>query len=237
MKFYTKIRFIAFMSLVSSGLAAQVGIGTTNPEQDLHIAGANSTIRIDGLNAINNANNNGGIYTHNVEVNADGDLVVAETKVELLMDVTNQATELFLPTAANSGYINAEIYSRSFTLGRRALIFVEYTVSCIVLSFDGTCAVNDDRAKAIYNFYYLGDGTTADTSRAYGLESQFYTNSEDNTVTGYMFNNTSTRHILEAGTYSIHLQGAVFGGGVDGKAAFSGTFGNQETLRVFAYYF
>lgn len=38
---------------------SQVGIGTTTPQQDLHVAGSTSTIRIEGLDAINNPLNNG----------------------------------------------------------------------------------------------------------------------------------------------------------------------------------
>jgi len=38
---------------------AQVGIGTTNPDQEIHIAGISSTIRIESLNAINSSSNNG----------------------------------------------------------------------------------------------------------------------------------------------------------------------------------
>ena len=38
---------------------AQVGIGTTQPQQDLHIAGDTSTIRIESLNATNIPFNNG----------------------------------------------------------------------------------------------------------------------------------------------------------------------------------
>ena len=53
-------KLILFLSIIYHISAnSQVGIGTINPERDLHIAGANSTIRIDGLNEANNVNNDG----------------------------------------------------------------------------------------------------------------------------------------------------------------------------------
>ena len=228
---------LVLVLLFTQILTAQVGIGTTDPQQDLHIAGNNATIRIDGLSAANNANNDGGIYTHNIEVDANGDLIVGKTKVESIINSKNTVSEVVILTATNSGLNSGEIYSRPFTLDRRALIFIEYTVSFTVLSFDGLCAVNDGRAKILHNFYYLGDGTTADTTNSFGLISEAYSNANDNAATGYIYNSGGGKHILEAGTYSIHLFGSVFGGGIDTTAAFRGVFGNQETLKVIAYYF
>ncbi|MGB1270353.1 MAG: hypothetical protein ACPG45_11515, partial [Flavobacteriaceae bacterium] len=64
----------AFLATTTTSFA-QVGVGTTNPLQELHIAGTSSTIRIDGLNSANNTNNNG-IDIAPVAVNALGDLQV-----------------------------------------------------------------------------------------------------------------------------------------------------------------
>ena len=47
---------LTFYSLLSIG---QVGINNTNPQQELHVSGTNSTIRIEGLNATNNPLNLG----------------------------------------------------------------------------------------------------------------------------------------------------------------------------------
>lgn len=53
-----KIIFLAliFMNIESY---AQVGIGTTDPQESLHVAGTTSTIRIEGLDVINNTLNQG----------------------------------------------------------------------------------------------------------------------------------------------------------------------------------
>ena len=64
--------FILFSSLCS----AQVGIGTTSPQKELHIAGANSTIRIEKLDAINSPTNNDGIKPALAFVNSNGDITL-----------------------------------------------------------------------------------------------------------------------------------------------------------------
>ena len=45
---------------VSQGWAQKVGFGTSDPQAALHIAGTDSSIRIEGLNGENNAKNLGG---------------------------------------------------------------------------------------------------------------------------------------------------------------------------------
>ena len=55
---------------------AQVGIGTTNPQKELHIAGASSTIRIENLNTTNSAAFNDGVKISPVFVDGNGDLTL-----------------------------------------------------------------------------------------------------------------------------------------------------------------
>jgi hypothetical protein len=55
------------------GALGQVGVGTVNPQQALHIAGQNSTIRIESLNSIN-SDLNDGIKLAPAYVDGDGDI-------------------------------------------------------------------------------------------------------------------------------------------------------------------
>ena len=55
---------------------AQVGIGTVNPQQDLHVAGTTSTIRIESQNRINEPILNTGAELAPIFVTPDGDLTV-----------------------------------------------------------------------------------------------------------------------------------------------------------------
>ncbi len=210
---------------------AQVGIGTTNPQQELHISGNSSTIRIDGLNSSNNPSNIGdGLYP--VKVNSSGDLSLGSSP-EALVSITNSMTEVNLQTTATAGLSSIELYARSFTLTQRSLVMISYTVAIEVKSFDDTGYVDDGRAKILHNYYYLGDGTNPISTTAYGLTSSVYTNSNcENTASGYMLNSNTSMQILDAGTHSIHFFGAVFGGGLSSDASFSANFGNQERLEV-----
>ena len=54
-----KIINILIVSLIATTTFAQVGIGTTNPQEDLHISGTTSSIRIESLNSTNNVFNDG----------------------------------------------------------------------------------------------------------------------------------------------------------------------------------
>ena len=61
--------------LATSITQAQVGIGTTSPQEELHIAGETSTIRIDGLNSTNNPKNNG--LDTSLSVNGSGTIILS----------------------------------------------------------------------------------------------------------------------------------------------------------------
>ncbi len=60
--------FSSFFSL------AQVGVNNTNPQEEVHVSGATSTIRVEGLNAINNPLNLGPNENTRVYANANGAL-------------------------------------------------------------------------------------------------------------------------------------------------------------------
>jgi len=68
-----------------------VGINNTNPQEELHIRGNSSNIRIEGLNEVNNPNNLGTSGTSKVFVNGAGDLVLGEVSdnVQLIFDSEN----------------------------------------------------------------------------------------------------------------------------------------------------
>lgn len=214
---------------------AQVGIGTVNPQAELHLAGSESTIRVDGLNSANNAKNLGGASMYNVMVNSDGDLTLANPSGELA-STSKIAAPVVVQTTANSGLNSSQLYSETFTITQRAMVVITYYISMDFMSYDGTMTVDDGRAKIAHNYFYLGDGTNPNTTKAYGMTSTVYSNSNCDTATGLVYNSRSTTIALEPGTYSVHLNGAVFGGDLTSEAAFRVIFGNTDRLDIQAIY-
>ena len=221
--------------LTTYGGMAQVGIGTTNPQEALHIAGNDSSVRIDGLNSTNNAKNMGGTDKYNVMVDADGNLKLAEVSGELSSE-SSMVSPVVIQTAANSGMNSNELFSKSFTLNQKALVVITYYVSMEFENYDGSDNVDDGRAKIAHNYWYLGNGVTPDTSKSYGMTSSVYFSSDTTTAAGYIYNSRSVTIPLDAGTYSVHLNGAVYGGGLTSDAAFRVTFGDLDRLDIHAIY-
>jgi hypothetical protein len=214
---------------------AQVGIGTTNPQEALHIAGSDATIRLEGLDNTNNTLNKGGTSMYNVMVDANGKLSLGEQPGQLSSE-SNMSSPVAVQTTPNSDLNSTELYSRSFTLTQRAMVVVTYYISLDFKSYDGSGCIMDGRAKIAHNYWYLGDGTTADTTKTYGMTSTAYSNSDCDTATGYVYNSRSVTIPLEAGTYSVHFNGAVYGGGITSDAAFRATFGDIDRLDIHAIY-
>lgn len=216
---------------------AQVGIGTSNPQTTLHIAGSdgNGNLRIDGLNSTNHENNFGGGSTYNVVADSEGNLSLGMLSGEISSD-SNIPTPVTVQTTATAGLNAAELYKKNFTLTQRALVVITYYVALDFENFDGTAKIDDGRAKVAHNYFYLGDGANANTSKSYGMTSVVYTNINCDTATGYIYNSRSMTIALEPGTYSVHLQGAVFGGNLTAEAAFRVKFGNGDRLDIQAIY-
>ncbi len=232
MKIITTLCLLCALAVPASW--AQVGIGTNTPQETLHIAGSESNIRIEGLNSVNNIKNLGGADMYNVMVDADGNLALSGVSGELSSE-DSMVSPVVVQTTATAGMNSSELYAKSFTLTQKALVVITYYVSMDFEDTAGTTIV-DGRAKIAHNYWYLGDGTTPDTTKSYGMTSAVYYNSDTLTASGYVYNSRSVTIPLDAGTYSIHLNGAVYGGGLTSDAAFRVTFGDVDRLDIHAMY-
>ncbi len=237
--------FIVFtMLFVTMTSYGQVGIGTTNPQQELHVAGSSSTIRIDGLNSTNNPVNTG-VRNQAVYVNANGDLILPATPAgaELLFSFNDFITTGQHVQTGTGGEGNSiQVYQTApFILTQDALIMVTYSVSLTFNNRIGSGTVTDGKPKVAHNFFYVGDGTTPNFTTTYGYSGQTYSNNASFgfTPTGFAYNQSTEFIFLTAGTHSLHFYGYVFSGdGTSTSDSFSSYMGASSTdlLKVVALY-
>ncbi|BCY27909.1 hypothetical protein [Flavobacterium okayamense] len=165
MKFIYIYPTVLFFSLATS---QNIGINTTNPQEELHVSGNTSTIRVEGLNEINNVNNLGEQSTSRVFVNEFGDLVLGEMtdNVQLIFDSENylqdvaNPTSLILQTGEGDGFSQAGIptlgIAASFTLTAPAVVEINYSVSWTVgKNFSATKKIDDYRARTVQTGVYF----------------------------------------------------------------------------------
>lgn len=151
-----------------SSIGQNVGINTTNPQEELHIAGTTSTIRVEGLDETNNINNLGQNSTSKVYVNEFGDLVLGEMtdNVQLIFDSENylqdvaNPTSLILQTGEGDGFSQAGIptlgLAASFTLAAPAVVEINYSVSWTVgKNYSATKKIDDYRARTVQTGVYF----------------------------------------------------------------------------------
>lgn len=169
-KIYT---YIALLTITITGAQTGVGVNTTNPQQQLHVAGATAGVRIDGLNTTNNTNNLGIGSSTKVYADADGDLMLGTStnNVSILFDSADylqnviDPTSLVNQTGGGSGFSQAGIpiggNATSFTLTKPAIIEVNYSISWALVdsSFGPNKRLNDFRARIIQTGLYFRQNT------------------------------------------------------------------------------
>lgn len=150
---------------------AQVGIHNTNPQEKLHIAGSNSTIRIEGLNASNNPLNLGTNENTRVYANGNGDLVLSTkpANIEILfnpenyladpLDTGGSDTNQVNQTGVGSGYSEAGWPRQmgpglsTFTLTRPAIVEINYAISYEI--YKSGIPIDDYHARTAQFYVYL----------------------------------------------------------------------------------
>ena len=149
----------------------QVGIKTTNPLQGLHVGGASSTVKIDGLSAAYNALNLGAGNTTRVFADANGDLILAPSSqnIAIVFDSENYLKDDSPPSEneiTQHGYgdgftyagIPRDIPNSTFTLTKPAIIEINYSVSWEIEKNNVT-RVGDGHARAIQTLLYFRQGS------------------------------------------------------------------------------
>ena len=151
---------------------AQVGINTTNPVQDVHVAGATEGVRVEGLSTTNNVDNLGVGSSTRVYADANGDLVlgISTENIEILFDKENYLADVEDPTSLVNqtgnafGYttagLPADIPNSTFTLTKPAIIEVNYSVSWSVYKTSGASGrIADSHARIVQTGIYFRTGS------------------------------------------------------------------------------
>ncbi len=145
-----------YILLCSSIGFSQVGIGTTNPQEELHVAGTTSTIRIEGLSTANNPLNDG-VKNARVYVTGNGNLTLTPPSyvaggsgngnlpINFLIDVPNFIPDnidgLPAPYDSLGRIVNSDltqetvegfIYSVTFTVPAACTVEVKHGVTLVV---------------------------------------------------------------------------------------------------------
>ncbi|RMB60570.1 hypothetical protein EAX61_07040 [Dokdonia sinensis] len=231
---------------------AQVGVNTTDPQNTIHIAGATSGVRVDGLNSTNNARNLG-TRSAPVHVDTNGDFIIptAPADGELIrpeFDLINNAAPVQVRTSATGGQVINVIGNTFFTLEQDAIVMVNYSLSFDCKDYTNTSNISDPSPKLVQNFLtlysFINDpvsGTVYTTlGGGLGVSGQTYTNATGDieAVGGYLYNNGSFTRILPAGNYYIEFNALVYSSiNTDTKEAFTAVFGqDRDTVSVLAIY-
>ena len=244
--------------LFSSFSFSQVGIGTDNPQQDLHIAGANSTIRIESLNSTNEPVLNVSPKLAPVYVTGDGDLTLnppgfttgggvgTNEPLNFLISIPN-----FVPNGpfgdgtvvANDATITSatnQIVSVPFSSPQEALIEVRYAMTIDLsdqfLPAAAASTFNDISARTVRCYFYVdlnSDGLDpTELSKRYGLHGEAYTSFSQGSV-GYAFIHGVGYGNIPAGNHSLVFFGETNDG--NNRETYVGFGGSSDYLKIRIY--
>lgn len=223
-KIYAVILFFAFQY----SQAQNVGVNTTNPQQNLHLGSNTGTIKVDGLSSVNNDFNGGAAgQTYPVYVDSNGDLTLKVSAFQNSDGSDAFTTEGINGTVAittlqaNDGYETVEMTSYTFTVGRTTTLEIKYSLSIEVFQNNLLTIIKDPYARNITNFFTLDTPVLASTTRRYAPSSRCYFNRNDagtdalalpDASTGYIYNSGTTYVALTPGTHTLRFYGTVCSG-------------------------
>ncbi len=201
---------IIFTSICSLGISQtnNVGINTTEPAQKLHIAGSESTFRIEMLDSINNLSNRN---TNNAPLYVDENGILT-LEFDLLHNTENDEIDGSMPSSnvfqINVDNIDQELFTKEITVTRPSYLEVKYSISFEVSLNNNLDKITDQLARVIRNYVLLN----GNTNRKYGMTSKCYINSNLEGVKATYYNNASTFIFLDVGTHIISFYGSVGSG-------------------------
>lgn len=249
--------YIIYISFVNFSFS-QVGIGTDNPQQELHVAGANSTIRIESLNSTNKPLLNIPPKLAPVYVTGDGDLTLnppgfttgggvgTNEPLNFLISIPNfvpngpfgdgtvVANPIGVTTATN------QIVSVPFSSPQEALIEVRYAMTIDLsdefLPAASASTFSDISARTVRCYFYIdlnNDGLdVVELSKRYGLHGEAYTSFAQGSV-GYAFIHGVGYGNIPAGNHSLVFFGETNDG--NNRNTYVGFGGSSDYLKIRIY--
>lgn len=250
-------KLIYIFVLFSTVCAAQVGIGTVTPLEELHVAGATSTFRIESLNSVNNSTYNDGVNLAPLYVDGKGDITLGNgtgasgtPSLNFLIDVTN-----FIPdspygfigtgTVVNNNAIGetsveGQITSVNIDVPQDAIVEVKYGVTLFISGTDLSTGffsyIAFEEAVAVQTYFVVdinADGLSpTELSKKYGIKGQSYETNNGGSV-GYPYMNGQGYMTLPAGNHDIYFYGVV----KDSATSFTcvGFGGTRDYLKIRVY--
>jgi len=246
------------ISLLCSLTFSQVGIGTANPQKDLHVAGNNSTIRIESLNATNKPLLNVPPKLAEVYVTPDGDLTLnppgyntgevigVNEPLNFLINIPN-----FIPNGtfgngtvvandAATTFASNQIVTVPFSSPQQALIEVRYVMTINLsdefLPAAAASTFSDVSARTIRCYFYIdinSDGLDAsELSKKYGLHGEAYASYNQGSL-GYAFIHGVGYGNIPTGNHSLVFFGETTDG--SGKQTYVGFGGSSDYLKIRIY--
>jgi len=236
---------------------SQVGIFTSNPEEELHIAGTNSqNVIIEGLSKTMNDKNLGPESTTKVFVNNEGDLVLGDRddNINFIYDYDDYiVTETFVinQTGTGSNFTKITLPTsnpndwETFTMLQDGFIEVNYSLSWYIGKNEQN-DIMDSGARVVESSIYIYDHTESDyilnesaEDAEFAITGQFYSNGHRTIGAAgkgnASFYNTGSDYIpLAAGTYSVILGVRLTEIGNNNVKLYPGRANDQ--LQVIAYY-
>ncbi|BCY27910.1 hypothetical protein [Flavobacterium okayamense] len=241
----------------------QVGIGTMNPQQTLHVAGGtNSTIRIEGLDVVNNPLNRGAGNLTPVYVTSEGNLTltapgygVNNLPVNFLIDSSNFVPDNIeglpapftnrgrvITSDASTESVTELIHTVSITVPVASMIEIKHAMSVMYSGSDLTLPpytasfISDEKTRSYETFFCFdlnSDGlSAAEYNHQYGRKGQYYGTAKGGTR-GFTYMNSQGYAVLPPGTHTIYFYGVV----TDPPNTFTsfGFGGANEYLRIRVY--
>lgn len=234
-----KTKYFFIFLFISTFCSAQVGIGTTNPQKEFHVAGENSTIRIESLNSTNDSTFNDGIKPAPAYVNADGDLTLGNSfsgglgPFNFLLDLHNfipdnpygwtepdeiNTTGYVLNSPLGQSTVEGEIISSTFTVPQEALIEVKYGVTLYIKGEDMSANpppyadVTYGQTINMVAFFLIdidNDGLSEEELGKRYGIKGQYFETQDGGNSGFPYMNGQAYFTLPVGTHKIYFYGKI----------------------------